>query len=211
MPEEKVYEPEEALKVVQESKKEKFDSTIELHLRLGIDPKKGEQQVRGTVDFPHSFGRTKMVLAFTSNPSSAEEAGAVKAGGSELIKEIKDSGKCDFDAVVAEPEFMKELTQISRILGPKGLMPSPKNETVTNNVAQTVKKILKGRAVFKSDDTGNIHMPVGKTSFSFEQLSENFETALDTIKRAKPQGVKGSFIKSATLCSSMGKGIKVKA
>lgn len=210
MTEEKVYESEEALKLVQGSKKEKFDSTIELHLRLGIDPKKGEHQVRGTVDFPHSFGRTKRVMAITSNPSSAKEAGALTAGGSELIKEIKDSGKCDYDAVVAEPEFMKELASVSKLLGPKGLMPSPKNETVTNNIAQTVSKILKGRAVFKSDDTGNIHMPVGKTSFSFEQLLENFSHAMDIIKRAKPQGVKGSFIKSVTLCSSMGKGIKVK-
>lgn len=205
-----VHDIAQALDAVKAGAKEKFDATVEIHMRLGIDPKRGEEQVRGVISFPHSFGKSKKIVAFTSDTAGALAAGATKAGGAELVKEIKDSGKCDFEVVVAEPAFMKELAPISKILGPKGLMPSPKNETVTTNVAKTVMEILKGKIAFKNDETGNLHFAFGKVSFSPDQLATNYKQAIDVVKKMRPQGLKGTYVKSITIASSMGKGVRVK-
>ncbi len=201
---------QQALGIVKGASKEKFDATIEMHVRLGIDPKRGEEQVRGVISFPHTFGKPKKILAFTSDPEAALKAGATHAGGADIVKEIKESGKCDFDIVVAEPSFMKELAPISKILGPKGLMPAPKNETVSTNIVKTITEIGKGKFSFKNDDTGNIHLPIGKVSFTEDQLLANYKQAFDTLKKMRPQGLKGSYVKGVSIASSMGKSVKVK-
>jgi len=207
----KSYPIAEALELVKTSNKAKFDATIEAHFRLGIDPKKGEQQVRGAVSLPYGTGKTVKVAAFVSpqNEAAVKAAGADYVGGDELIAEIKKTEKTDFAVAVAEPEMMKSLAQIAKILGTRGLMPSPKNDTVTQNPAKAVQELKKGKVSFKNDDTGNIHTIVGKVSFDSAKLLENFSTLLETIRRAKPSSSKGIFIKNVSLSSTMGPGIKV--
>ncbi len=208
---EKKYPIVEAIEWVKKLSKEKFDPSIEAHFRLGIDPKKGDQQIRSAVALPHGTGKQIKVAAFveTDKEKEVKEAGADLVGGEELINKIKETEKTDFDVAVAQPVMMKQLSVIAKILGTRGLMPSPKNETVTNDPAKAVKELKKGKVSFKNDNTGNIHVALGKKSFSQEQLLENFNTLLSAIQKAKPSGAKGTYIKNISIKSSMGPGVKV--
>lgn len=205
----KTYSLSEAVDLIKKTSNVKFDAGVEVHLRLGIDPKKGDQQVRGNITLPHGTGKTKKVMVFTKNVKEAKEAGADIVGGEDLIKEIKTTGKIEAGIIIATPEMMKDLAQIAKILGPKGLMPSPKSETVTPNIKQAVEQVKKGRVTFKNDDTANLHQLIGKVSFTNEQLLENLEAFLEAVKKNKPTTSKGAFIKNASLCSTMGPGIKI--
>jgi large subunit ribosomal protein L1 len=207
----KAYPIAEAIELVQKFAKTKFDSSLEVHFRLGIDTKKGEQQIRSAISLPHGTGKTVKVAAFVSagNEKAVKDAGADYVGGEELIAEIKKTEKTDFQVAVAEPAMMKNLAQIAKILGTRGLMPSPKNETVTSNPAQAVAELKKGKISFKNDDTGNVHVAIGKVSFSKENLVANFEAILSAIKKAKPVSSKGVYLKGASVCSTMGPGVKV--
>ncbi len=205
----KLYSIDEAVKLVKENKLAKFDESVEAHIRLSIDTKAGDQQVRGTVVLPHGTGKTKKVAVITSKKAKeAKEAGTDVIGGEEMISELK-SGKLNFDVLVATPEMMPKLAPIAKILGPKGLMPSPKTETVTEKIKETVTALKKGKINFKNDDTGNIHQIIGKISFEENKLTENFKTFIDALNKAKPAAVKGKFMKSITICSTMGPGMKV--
>lgn len=216
----KVYPIAEAVKFLKENKTTKFDEAVEIHIKTNIDPKKGEQQVRGTVILPHGTGKSKKIAVITSvAEKEAKDAGADVVGGEEMIEKIAKSGKIsakggsasggNFDILVATPEMMPKLAKIAKILGPKGLMPNPKTETVTTKIKETVEALKKGKAAFKNDDTGNIHQVVGKVSFSEEKLVENINAFLSSIEKAKPAGLKGKFIASVTVCSTMGQGIKI--
>ncbi len=205
----KTYPLAEAIELVKKTSNVKFDAGVEIHLRLGIDPKKGDQQIRGTVTLPHGTGKTKKIAVFTENEKEAKEAGADLAGAKELIDKIKKTGKTDFDIAVATPDMMKNLAPIAKILGTRGLMPSPKNETITTNIKKTVKELKGGKVAFKNDDTTNIHLLVGKVSFDDKKLVENIETFTDAVKKAKPVSAKGTFIQNASVSSSMGPGIKI--
>ncbi len=205
----KAYPIDEALKLLKENAKAKFDESVEVHVRLGIDPAKGEQQIRSSVVLPHGTGKSKRVAVFTENEKEAKEAGADIFGGKELIDKIRTTNVIDFDVAVATPEMMKELSSVAKILGPKGLMPSPKNETVTKDIKKAVTELKGGKITFKNDETCNIHQLVGKISWETNKLKENFEVLLGAIRKAKPAGVKGVYLKQAVICSSMGPGIKV--
>ncbi len=209
MKNEKIYSLEDGIKKVKENAKAKFDESIEVHIRTGIDPKKGEQQVRATCVLPHGTGKTKRVAVFTENEKEAKEAGADITGGKELIQKIKTKGVIDFDIAVATPDIMRELAQIAKILGPKGLMPSPKNETVTKDIAKTVKELKGGKIAFKNDETSNIHQIIGKVSWNDKKLIENFDAFMQAVNKVKPSGVKGELVRAVTICSSMGKGIRI--
>lgn len=207
------YPLEDALQLLKETTTVKFDATVEVHIKLGIDPKKGDQQVRGTLTLPHSFGKTKRTAVFASDPKDqdkAKEAGAVLAGGEELVKEIKQSGKIDFDIAIATPDMMRHLAQIAKILGPKGLMPSPKSETVTNDVVKTIQELSKGKVSFKNDSTGNVHLAVGKISMSPDKLVDNIKAFVEAVKQARPEGSKGSYLLNMSLASTMSPGIRFK-
>ncbi len=207
----KTYTLKEAIDLVKSTSKTKFDASVEVHIRLGIDQKKSDQQIRGAVSLPHGTGKTVKVAAFVKEDKidAAKKAGADIVGGEELIAEIKKNEKTDFAVAVAEPLMMPKLAQIAKILGTRGLMPSPKNETVTPNPAKTVEELKKGKVSFKNDSTGNLHIVIGKVSFDKDKLIENYNVFLDTIKKLKPKSIKGLFIKNITICSSMGSGIKV--
>lgn len=207
----KVYILAEAIKLLKETAGVKFDASVEVHLRLGIDPQKGEQTVRGSVVLPHGSGKTKKVAAFVTpdKEKEAKEAGADMVGGKDLIEKIKKDGKCDFDVAVAVPEIMKEMAAVAKTLGQKGLMPNPKTGTVTSNLKQVIAEIKKGKIDFKNDDAGNLHAMVGKVSFTEENLVANIQAFLEAVKKAKPDGVKGTYFLSATVCSTMGPGIKI--
>ena len=207
----KVYPAKEAIELTKKLSKTKFDASVEVHFRLGIDTKKGDQQIRATVSLPHGTGKTIKVAAFVMPEKIKEvkEAGADLVGGEDLIAEIKKTEKTDFQVAVAEPAMMKNLAAIAKILGTRGLMPSPKNETVTPNPAKAVAELKKGKVSFRSDDTGNVHAVIGKVSFPNEQLQENYNTFLEAIKKAKPSSSKGVYIKNIALSSSMGPGVKV--
>ncbi len=209
----KVYSPEEAITIIQSFQKPKFDESVEVHFKLGINPAKTEQQVRGSADLPNGTGKEIKIAVFSDDPlkiKEAKEAGALITGGESLIEEIR-SGKATvtFDVAVATPDMMIKLAKIAKILGPRGLMPNPKNETVTLKVAEAIEKLKKGKVSFKNDKGGNIHMAIGKVSFTKEQLVENYESAKKAIERTKPEGVKGKFIRSIFLSSTMGKGLKI--
>ena len=207
----KIYPAKEAIELTKKLSKTKFDASVEVHFRLGIDTKKGDQQIRATVSLPHGTGKTIKVAAFVMPEKIKEvkEAGADLVGGEDLIAEIKKTEKTDFQVAVAEPAMMKNLAAIAKILGTRGLMPSPKNETVTPNPAKAVAELKKGKVSFRSDDTGNVHAVIGKVSFPNEQLQENYNTFLEAIKKAKPSSSKGVYIKNIALSSSMGPGVKV--
>lgn len=205
----KRYQPVEAIAVAKRMVGEKANQALELHLKLGIDPKKADQMVRGTVDLPHGTGKSPRVAAFVK-PDVADEvkaAGAEVVGGEELIKELKTTGQITFDVAVATPALMKPLAQIAKLLGQRGLMPNPKDETVTTAPAKAVAAWKKGRATFRSDETGNVHLAVGRIGFADDQLQENVAAALDAVKRTKPAAAKGTFIISATLATTFGPGI----
>jgi len=207
----KTYSIEEALEIVKKLTKTKFDASVEVHFRLGINTKKGDQQVRGAVSLPNGTGKTIKVAAFVSaeNEKAVKAAGADFVGGEELIAEIKKTEKTDFQVAIAEPALMKNLAVIAKILGTRGLMPSPKNDTVTTSPAKTVEELKKGKISFKNDDTANVHTVIGKASFDTNKLIENYQTLLETIKKAKPASSKGTFIKNISVSSSMSAGVKV--
>lgn len=206
------YPLDEAIKLAKELSTAKFDESLELHLRLGVDPSKSDQQVRGTITLPHSSGKTKTVAVFAEGAAAkeAKEAGAEIIGGEELIDEIKKTKKINFDVAIATPEMMSKMGQIARILGPKGLMPNPKTETVTPNVKKAIEENKKGKANFKLDDGANLHQVFGKKSLEDTQLKENLDTLLEAIKKAKPENTKGVFIKAAYISTTMGPSIKTK-
>lgn len=207
----KSYSIAEAIELTKKMSKTKFDASLEVHFRLGIDTKKGEQQVRTAVALPHGTGKTVKVAAFVTQAREKEtrEAGADLVGGEELINEIKKTEKTDFQVAVAEPAMMKNLAPIAKILGTRGLMPSPKNETVTADPAKTVAELKKGKISIKNDDTGNLHAAIGKISFDTAKLIENFQTLLEAVKKAKPSGSKGVYLKNIAISSTMGLGIKI--
>mgnify|MGYP001093116375 FL=1 len=205
----KIYSLEEAVKLMKENKAAKFDESVEVHIKTNVDPKKGDQQVRSTVVLPHGTGKTKRVAVITSTGASeAKEAGADIVGGEELIE--KFAKKIDFDVLVATPEMMPKLAKVAKILGPKGLMPNPKTETVTTKIKETVEALKKGRAAFKNDDTANIHQVVGKLSFDEAKLVENIKAFVEAVEKAKPASFKGRMVANITVCSTMGCGIKIR-
>jgi len=209
----KTYSVVEAIDLVKKFSKTKFDASVEAHFRLGIDTKKGDQQLRAAISLPHGTGKSVRIAAFVSpeNEAKAKAAGADIVGGEDLIAEIKKTEKTDFAVAVAEPALMKNLGAIAKILGTRGLMPSPKNETVTVDPAKTIAELKKGKISFKNDDTANVHVPIGKVSFDAPKLVENFEAVINAVKKAKPQSSKGTYLKNVTVCSTMGPGIKVSA
>lgn len=212
---EKEYSLEEALAFVKDHAMAKFDESVEMHFKLGINPKKGEEQVRSTAVLPHGVGKSKKVAVITSTKiTEANEANADIVGGEDIIENMK-SGKLavgvDFDVVVATPEMMPKLATIAKILGPKGIMPNPKTETVTQKVKEIVEALKKGSKVsFKNDDTGNIHQSIGKLSFEVAKLVENGRVLIDVLHKVKPDTLKGRYIQSVSVCSTMGPAIKVK-
>ncbi len=210
----KTYSVEEAIAFVKENAGAGFDESVEVHVKLGTNPKKSDEAVRATASLPHGTGRTKKVAVVTSTQAKeAKEAGAALVGGEELVAEIKE-GKVnpgtDFDVLLATPEMMPKLAMVAKILGPKGLMPSPKNETVTPKVAGAVEALSKGAKIsFKNDDSSNIHQVVGRVSFTEEQLSENIAAFREALMKAKPDSLKGKFVRSASISSTMGPGVLV--
>ncbi|WP_026486982.1 50S ribosomal protein L1 [Caldanaerobius polysaccharolyticus] len=207
----KLYDPKEALDLVLKTAKAKFDETIDLAVRLGVDPRHADQQVRGTVVLPHGTGKTKRVLVFAKGDKAkeAEEAGADYVGAEDLIEKIQNENWLDFDVVVATPDMMGAVGRLGRILGPKGLMPNPKAGTVTFEVGKAVKEIKAGKIEYRVDKTSIIHVPIGKKSFGVEKLADNFVAIIDAIEKARPAAVKGQYIKSIVLSSTMGPGVKV--
>lgn len=207
----KTYPVEEAIEITKKASKTKFDASIEVHVRLGIDPKKGDQQVRTAVGLPHGTGKTIKIAAFVTPDKEKEvkDAGADFVGSETLIEQIKKTEKTDFQVAIAEPAMMKNLAQIAKILGTRGLMPSPKNETVTTDPVKTVKELKKGKVSFKNDDTGNVHVSIGKVSFPSQNLVDNFRTFMAAIQKAKPSTSKGVYLRNISISSSMGPGIKV--
>lgn len=209
--EKKLYNIEDAIELVKNTSKTKFDGSVEVHIRLGINTKQSEQQIRSTTTLPYGTGKTIKVAVFAQGDKQkeAKEAGADIVGGNELIEEIQKSGKCDFSVAVATPDIMKDLARIAKVLGPRGLMPSPKNETVTIDVKKAVEELKKGKITLKNDDTGNLHQIIGKTSFKKEHLVENFNALIEAVKKNRPAKVRGNFIKNVSISSTMGPGIKV--
>ena len=205
----KAYGLKEAIEILKKSEL-KFDQTVEVHFNLGVDPKHSDQVVRGTVVLPHGTGRQVRVLVFCkdNNLEVAKNAGADYAGGADLVQKIQE-GWLDFDAVVATPDMMPVISKVARVLGPRGMMPSPKAGTVTVNVAQTVKELKAGKISYRVDKGANVHAPVGKLSFTVDQLAENAKSVIDSVVKNKPQTSKGTYIKSLTLTATMAPGIKL--
>lgn len=207
----KVYTIADAVAVIKDGAKAKFDETIELHFNLGIDPKQGDQQIRGTLTLPHGTGKTKKVIAFVdaNNIDAAKAAGADFIGTEETIEALAKSGKIEFDVAVATPAMMPKLAKAAKVLGPRGLMPNPKTDTVGPNIAKMIEEQKAGKLSFKNDNTANVHMIVGKASFDAKKLEDNLSAAIEAIRKVKPTTSKGVYIKSATLTSTMGPAIKL--
>jgi large subunit ribosomal protein L1 len=208
--EDRPYRIEDAIPLIQKVKYAKFDETVELSMRLGVDPKHADQMVRGTVVLPHGLGKTKRVLAIAGGDKQkeAQEAGADIVGGEELVEKI-NGGWTDFDAVVATPDMMRAVGRLGKVLGPRGLMPNPKTGTVTTDIAKAVREIKAGKVEFRVDKTGIIHAPLGKTSFEGDALVANAHALVESIVKAKPAASKGKYLKSVTLSSTMGPGIRI--
>lgn len=206
-----LYDTADAIALVKKTATAKFDETVEVHIKTGCDGRHAEQQVRGAVVLPNGTGKTVKVLVFAKGDkiAEAEAAGADHVGGDELIPRIQNDGWLDFDVVVATPDMMGVVGRLGKILGPKGLMPNPKAGTVTMDVAKAVKDIKAGKIEYRLDKTNIIHVPIGKASFTEEQLADNFQTLMDAINKAKPAAVKGQFLKSVTIAPTMGPGVKV--
>lgn len=207
----KLYSAEEAIKLVKQTNITKFDGSIELSIRLNVDPKKADQQIRGSLVLPNGTGKSKriLVIAKGAQAEAAKAAGADFVGDKDMIEKIQKENWFDFDVIVATPDMMPELGKIGKLLGPRGLMPNPKTNTVTPNVAKAIEDINKGMIEFRTDSLGNIHSILGKCSFTEKNLLENFKYAVTTIAKLKPQSVKGTFMKSITISTTMGPGIKV--
>ena len=205
-----LYTPEEALSLAKAGASAKFDETIEVAMRLGVDPRKADQMVRGTVNLPNGTGKTARVLVFATGEraAAAQEAGADEIGADELIDKVA-GGYLDFDAVVATPDLMGKVGKLGRVLGPRGLMPNPKTGTVTMDVAKAVTDIKGGKIEFRVDRHANLHFIVGKASFTNEQLNQNYFAALDEVMRLKPSAAKGRYVKKVTIASTMGPGVAV--
>ncbi|MBW4869937.1 MAG: 50S ribosomal protein L1 [Clostridiaceae bacterium] len=207
----KFYEPLEAIKLVQETAKANFDETVELSVRLGVDPKHADQQVRGAVVLPHGTGKTRKVLVFAKGEKAkeAEAAGADYVGGEEYVAKIQNENWLDFDVVVSTPDMMGVVGRLGRVLGPKGLMPNPKSGTVTFEVGKAVDEIKAGKVEYRVDKSSIVHVPIGKVSFGTKKIRQNFATIMDAIIKAKPAAAKGKYLKSVVLSSTMGPGIKI--
>ena len=205
------YDPAEAVALVKKAATAKFDETVEAHIRTGCDGRHAEQQIRGAVVLPHGTGKTVRVLVFAKGDKAneAEAAGADYVGGEELIPKIQNDGWFEFDVVVATPDMMGVVGRLGRVLGPKGLMPNPKAGTVTMDVTKAITEIKAGKIEYRLDKTNIVHVPVGKVSFTEEQLADNFQAIMDAIVKAKPSSLKGTYLKNITLASTMGPGVKV--
>lgn len=206
----KLYTLAEAAELARKAATAKFDESIELHVRLGIDPRQSDQQIRGTVALPHGTGKSRRVAVITKGEKAkeAEAAGADMVGHTDLVETIQ-KGKFDFDVIVASPDVMKDIARLGRILGPRGLMPNPKSGTVTFDISKTVKELKAGRVEFKNDDYGIIHIAIGKKSFGAQKIAENAKTVLSRLLRMKPAASKGTYLRSVTLSSTMGPGVHV--
>ena len=206
----KFYTAAEAMELVKKTATKKFDETIELHVRLGVDPKYADQQVRGAMVLPHGTGKSKRVLVFAKGEKvkEAEAAGADFVGSDEIVQKIQ-GGWLDFDVAVATPDMMGTVGRLGKVLGPRGLMPNPKLGTVTMDLTKAVSEIKAGKVEYRTDKAGNVHCPIGKASFDAEKLQQNFQTLMDTLIRVKPAAAKGQYIKSVTVASTMGPGIAI--
>ena len=209
----KLYDPEEAVALVKQTAKAKFDETVEISVRLGVDPRHADQQVRGAVVLPNGTGKTVRVLVFCKpeREEEAKAAGADYAGGQDLVQKIQQENWFEFDTVIASPDMMGVVGRLGKLLGPKGLMPSPKAGTVTPNIAQAISEAKAGKIEYRLDKTNIIHCPIGKVSFGVEKLQENYNTLISAIIRAKPAAAKGQYIKSCVTASTMGPGVKINA
>lgn len=207
----KLYDIDEAMGLVVETAKAKFDETVELHVRLGVDPRQADQQVRGVLVLPNGTGKSKKVLVIAKGEraDAAAAAGADYVGAEEMIAKIQNENWFDFDVVITTPDMMGVVGRIGKVLGPKGLMPNPKSGTVTMDVAKAIAEVKAGKVEYRLDKTAIIHCPIGKKSFGKEKLSENFNALMDAVVKAKPAAAKGQYIKSVTVTSTMGPGIKV--
>ena len=207
----KEYDIKEALDVIEKMPKTKFDQTVELHVKLGVDSKHADQQVRGTVVLPNGTGKTQKVLVFAKGPKAegAEKAGADFVGAEELIPKIQNENWFDYDVVVATPDMMGVVGRLGRVLGPKGLMPNPKSGTVTFDVTKAIEEIKAGKVEYRLDKNNIVHVPVGKVSFGGEKLAESFATLMSAIVKAKPASAKGTYLRSITVASTMGPGVKI--
>jgi large subunit ribosomal protein L1 len=205
------YLLEEAVPLIQKIKFAKFDETVEVHMRLGVDPKHADQMVRGTVVMPNGLGKSKKVLVIASGDKQREAtaAGADIVGGEDMVTKIQSEGWTDFDAVIATPDMMRSVGKLGKVLGPRGLMPNPKTGTVTVDVAKAIKEIKAGKVEFRVDKTGIIHAPVGKVSFAAAALVENAASLISAVIKAKPAVAKGKYVRNATICSTMGPGVTV--
>lgn len=206
----RLYTVSEAVELAKKIAYAKFDETVELDMTLGVDPRKADQMVRGTVVLPHGLGRSKKVVVIASpdKAQEAQEAGADEVGGDDIVNRIK-GGWLDFDALIATPDMMRAVGQLGKILGPRGLMPNPKTGTVTADVGRAVRETKAGKVEFRVDKTGVIHAPVGKVSFDSQLLTENAKSLIDAVMRAKPSAAKGKYVRNATISSTMGPGIKL--
>ena len=205
------YDPTDAIRLVQETAKAKFDEMVELHVRLGVDSRHADQQVRGAVVLPHGTGRTKRVLVFAKGPKAdeAQAAGADFVGAEDMVDKITKENWFDFDAVVATPDMMGVVGRLGRVLGPKGLMPNPKSGTVSMDVAKAIEDIKAGKIEYRLDKTNIIHCPIGKVSFGQEKLEENFNVIMEAIVKAKPSSSKGQYLRNVSITATMGPGIRV--
>ena len=208
-----LYDPADAFDLVIKASKAKFDETVELHIKLGVDSRHADQQVRGAIVLPHGTGKARRVLVFCKEERVQEalDAGADFAGGQDLVDRIQKENFFDYDVVVATPDMMSVVGRLGKVLGPKGLMPTPKAGTVTPNIAQAIEEIKAGKIEYRLDKTNIIHCPIGKVSFGTEKLVDNFQTLLDAVNKAKPAAAKGQYIKSCVTASTMGPGIKINA
>jgi len=208
---ERPYSLEEAVPLVQKVKFAKFDETVELHVRLGVDPKHADQMVRGTIVLPNGLGKSKKVLVIASGDKlkEATEAGADFVGGDDMVNKIQTESWTDYDAVIATPDMMRSVGRLGKVLGPRGLMPNPKTGTVTNDIANAVKEVKAGKVEFRVDKTGVVHVGVGKVSFDTTKLFENANALLQAVVKAKPAAAKGKYVCSATICSTMGPGVSL--